>query len=147
MNNDAQNAQSLGSEQGDITQRVKALDTDAMTEEDARLTGISLLEEYVERNKSNARFSLIFEIIWDLILVVLFDTVDGGDIADEFWDYRRIKRVLKKFKKDTYKKGYRCFLKDWRDRILRQEELSAQRAAAAELKAQKKAEKQKKKPS
>lgn len=112
-----------------ITQQLKALDTASMTEEDARLAGITLLEEYVAKNKSYARSTVVFNIIWDLICAVLFG--DPGDfLASEYADYRRAKKTLNQFRKRAYKKSYIQFLKDWQDRTLSSEECEAKTAAA-----------------
>ena len=146
LNSETRNIQSVHKEYNEVIQRVKALDPDAMTEEEARLAGIPLLEGSMEELRLDSRFSLIYTAILALVLAVLFNDAGEGDIS-AFIEYRKAKRTLKKFKKGTYRKGYRRYLKDWQDKILRQEEKDAKNAAAAEYRALKKAEKKKKKPS
>ena len=137
MSNKTRNNRPSDTTHDSITQQLKALDTASVTEEDARLAGITLLEEYVAKNKSYARSSVVFNIIWDLICAVLFG--DPGDfLASEYADYRRAKKALKQFKKRTYQKSYIQFLKDWQDRTLSPEEREAKTAAARESEIQKK---------
>ncbi len=129
MSNKTRNNRPSDTTPDSITQQLKTLDTVSMTEEDARLAGIALLEEYVAKNKSYARSTVVFNIIWDLICAVLFG--DPGDfLASEYADYRRAKKALNQFRKRAYKKSYIQFLKDWQDRVRSTEECAAKTAAA-----------------
>ena len=110
----------------DIALQVKSLDLDAMTEDDARLAAIPLLEAYVEKHRFEAHGSLIFDFLLIAIGVLLFgDAATDADMTYE--SYRLAKKALKKFRSDTYGKSYIAFLKDWQERILRSEENAEKR--------------------
>ncbi len=95
---------------GTLDDEVLSLDLSAMTEEDARQAGIQFLSKHIEMTKSEARFSLV----WDLIMTALFqDVVVDGTYAN----YRAEKKALSQFQKNTYTKGYIAFLSEWQDRI------------------------------
>ncbi len=123
----------------DVTARVKAMDIDAMTEEDARRAAIPLMEDFLDNSRDWARGSLIMTLLFGLICAVLFEDVpvDGDMACINYWT---TKRALKKFRADTYKKSYKEFLRDWQNRVLKAEETEAKQADAKELQARKTAE-------
>ena len=110
---------------------VLALDPGAMTEEEARQAGIRVLSAYVETTQSDARASLGCNIIMVAVCTLLFRDADPSSDA-EYDSYRAAGKLLKKFEKDTYRKGYAAYLTECQDRIREQRRRRAQMEQRAE---------------
>ena len=116
-----------------LCDEVLSLEPGSMTEEEARQAGIRFLSSLAETTRSDARASLGCNIVMVIICALLFrDAVISPD--DEYESYRTARKLLKKFEKDTYVKGYAAFLTDLQDRIreqrqrrARQEEMEEER--------------------
>lgn len=116
---------------------VLSLDPGAMTEEDARQAGIRFLTAYVETTGSYARSSLGCNLLFVLISVLLFQ--DAAITSDAEYDsYRSAKKLLRKFQKDTYKKGYVAYLIDCQSRINEQRQRQTMLEQQAEERRQRK---------
>ena len=110
---------------------ILALDPAAMNEEEARQAGICFLSAYVETTGSDARASLGCNIVMVVVCTLLFR--DAAVFPDDEYDsYRAARRLLKKFEKDTYRKGYVRYLAECQDRIREQRQRRAQFEQRAE---------------
>ncbi|MBR6707051.1 MAG: hypothetical protein IKI84_10285 [Clostridia bacterium] len=103
---------------------VLAIDAGALTEEEARQAGIRFLSAYVETARSDARASLGCNIIMVIVCTLIFrDAAISPD--DEYDSYCSAGRLLKKFEKNTYGKGYVTYLTDCQERIREQRQRRA----------------------
>ena len=103
---------------------VLALDPGALNEEEARQAGIRFLSAYVETTRSDARASLGCNIFMVIVFALLFrDAAISPD--DEYDSYRSARKLLKKFEKNTYRKGYVTYLTDCQERIMEQRQRRA----------------------
>ncbi len=133
----------------ELIDEVLALDLEAMTEEEARLEGIGLLEDYADGIAEKARAGLGCNLIMVLLFALVSGDYPGGDGFTEYLDYRRVRRTLRRFRRGTYRKGYRKYLAEWQERIREQRKTAALAKAREEerlaIKAERRAERAEKK--
>ena len=102
----------------ELNDAVMALNLTAMTEEDARLKAIELTETYITKVKSDARTELGCNIVMALFFALVFGADGAGiDGPYQYIDYRKARRLLRKFQAGTYRKSYLVYLADWQKQI------------------------------
>ena len=97
----------------DDSDPMMSMDFGHMTEEEARAIGLTFLELELSREKQEMAGSIAFSVVFGLIIMLIFHDFDMDD--DMFGNYFHVKKLVKQFRKDTYKGSYRAFMQEWQD--------------------------------